>query len=840
MLPAELASDPDRRERFEREAKAIAALNHPNICTLYDVGHEDGTDFLVLEHLEGESLQDRLTKGALPLDQALQIAIQIADALDKAHRQGITHRDLKPGNIFLAKKSGAKLLDFGLAKLTGPLRSATASAERSTKLADSLTAQGTILGTFHYMAPEQLEGHEADSRSDIWAFGCVVYEMVTGKKAFEGKSQASLISAIMKDEPPPTSANQSTFPPLLDHIVATCLSRDRERRWHSVGDVGRQLAWLDPRASAAVVPIGVSSGRSPGSLLLAATAGAVVGALLLGSTFYFAGSTTTGVSRYPVTTTGRLVRGAGPLLDVSDSGRTLVYLAATSSGEQLYRRSFDELQAVPIPGTEGAWLPAVSPEERWVAFAVEGELKKVALDGGAPITLCVCGVQASVTWGSNDVIYFSSRVSPGAGLVSVPAAGGVPEPVTTLEGNETLHRGADVLPGAGGILFTAFSGTGDMQVVVQSLVTGERRVTLEGRYPRYAASGHLLFVRENTMWAVPLDLNRLDLIGDPVPVVQDVRQERNGAAQFTVSKTGTLIYIPAEEGATQETLAWARRGGDVTTIDVGSDVLGDVRISPNGEQVALTLDSEGARNLWVLDVERNALTRETLTSTTKSSPVWMPDGNRIIFGLGPGENSNLFWKSLGPGTESESLLESPAADFPSSVSPDGALLAFDHAPLRSKEDIWLLSLEDRSASPFWGTDARLMEPMFAPSGEWIAYQSNASGQWEVLLAPYPGPGRHVPVSVGGGRAPRWSAAGDELFYVSPDRALMAVTVETAPTVHLGEPQEVLPITSLVAYDVHPDAERFVIIRESEDQQTTGQLNVVEHWFTELERLVPTN
>ncbi len=412
VLPAELASDPDRRERFEREAKAIAALNHPHICTLHDVGHEDGTDFLVMEHLEGESLQDRLTKGAVPLDQALQSAIQIADALDKAHRQGITHRDLKPGNIFLTKKAGAKLLHFGLAKFTDA-RSARLqpSEDPSTKLADALTAQGTILGTFHYMAPEQLEGGEADARSDIWAFGCVVYEMVTGTKAFEGTSQASLISAIMSSEPPAPSTLQGMSPPVLDWALTKCLSKSPDDRWQTASDLSDALDWvatsgLDARVAVAEEAGSPSPSRPLRSSLVAVTVTAVVAGLAFSGFAHLDSVSPRPVIRSVLQLPTTDAVGTADTLALSPDGARVAYSATRGGVRQLFVQARDELRARPILGTEGGRHPFFSPDSQWVGYFAGGSLLKVALTGGAPMTICATPVRQSAAWGHDETIVF--------------------------------------------------------------------------------------------------------------------------------------------------------------------------------------------------------------------------------------------------------------------------------------------------------------------------------------------------------------------------------------------------------------------------------------------------
>ena len=637
VLPAELASDPDRRERFEREAKAIAALNHPNICTLFDVGHEDGTDFLVMEHLEGESLQDRLTKGAVPLDQALQIAIQIADALDKAHRQGITHRDLKPGNIFLTKKRGAKLLDFGLAKLTDS-RSARLqpSEEDSTKLADNLTAEGSILGTFHYMAPEQLEGQEADSRSDIWAFGCVVYEMVTGQKAFEGESQASLITSIMSSEPPALSAMQALSPLALDRTVIKCLKKDRDDRWQTAKDLGDELTWVARETvSPAHASTAPSSDRSAlsrvvlaGCVVVFMVALAVWGGMRLGRT-------NPGVTRFTITTPST-ARGVA----ISQDGRTVVYAAAG----QLFRYSLDGFESAMLADGEEATGPFISHDGGQVGFT-DGSgtsLSTVALAGGPARTVLNASVTGSPTWMPDGSILVGRRNS---GLMRVDPESGEVEQVTTLDAasGEEFHDEPHVLPGGAHLVFSVRTPDGP-QLDVLDLETGGRHRIGQGRVPVYAPTGHLLFVRGENLWAVRFDVDALVPVGEPLSVLEGV-----GPGGYTLSETGTLAFTPPRElGAPSSTqYVWVTRSGEEEPLLLPPGTYAYARVSPEGDRVVLTQTTGGdVGDIVVWDLARESLLRLTFDEASDHYPQWTPDGARVVFHSGRDEGpSNLYWKA---------------------------------------------------------------------------------------------------------------------------------------------------------------------------------------------------
>ena len=498
VLPSHVASHPEVRQRFEREDRAVSSLNHPNICTLHDIGSEDGIDFMVMEHIEGDTLADRLKKGALPLDQALQYGIEIADALDKAHRQGVVHRDLKPGNIMLTK-SGAKLLDFGLAKMSVAKTDAAGLSALPTE-AQPLTKEGSILGTFQYMAPEQLEGKEADARTDIFAFGSVLYEMVTGRRAFEGKSQASLIAAILEHEPPVMSTLQTMTPPLLDHVVRTCLAKDPDERWQSAGDVERELNWIAEVGSESGVSTPV--GARPRSRDLAWGLSLLLAVVVTGVAVWQ-------VTR-PAETPRPVVRSSLPLpsgVGLTGTGRPAVALSSDgprlvySANQQLYLRAMDQTEATPIRGTENARGPFFSPDGEWVGFSAERQLKKVAISGGASVRLCDAGGFGGVLgarWGADDTIVFGER---GAGIMQVSADGGAPEVLIPLDTTEEVGHGPQVLPGEKAVLFTLGDGSGwdDAQIVVHSLETGERKVLIEsGKDARYVPTGHLVYVLDGT------------------------------------------------------------------------------------------------------------------------------------------------------------------------------------------------------------------------------------------------------------------------------------------------------------------------------------------------------
>jgi serine/threonine protein kinase len=748
ILPDHLADRAELRERFEREAKTISSLNHPHICTLYDVGHQDGTDYLVMEYLEGETLAARLAKGPLPLDQVLKYAVEIADALDKAHRKGITHRDLKPGNIMLTK-SGAKLLDFGLAKLTQDSPAAAPLSQLPTAR-DAITAQGTILGTLQYMAPEQLEGKEADARTDIFAFGVVVYEMATGKKAFEGKSQASLIAKILETDPPPISSLQPMTPPALDRVIKTCLAKDPDERWQGASDLCRELKWISEPGSQA----GISAPVVPGRKLkrrLGWMAGATVVAIavIAASALYLRRTppTTTQVVRFNITPPERGSFSASPtFIAVSPDGSKLAFVA----NQQLWIRALDSSTAQPLPGTETAAEPFWSPDSRYVAFLADGKLKKIAITGGPAQTLTDApGVPGSPsssdlgTWSRQGVVLFTAIDGT---LNRVPESGGIPMPVTTLDASRTerAHLWPQFLPDGKHFLYFALtSKTENHAIYVASLDSKERKLLLNASSnPVYVPPGYLLFNRGGTLMAQPFDAERNQLTGEAVPIAEGLEFSTNltGArAAFSASDNGVLAYRTTLRAA-HLTMVWVSRNGAEQPLSAPPHTYVLPRISPDGKRVAAGIE-ESDSQIWLYDLGRDTLTRLTFEGTVNVDPVWTPDGKRIAF---KGAENRLFWQPADGSGGMEALTSSELSvnNVPGSWSPDGQGLAFtqDAAPLRN---IWILALKDRKPQLFVRSPSYETAPQFSPDGHWIAYDSRESGRDEIYARPYPGARRQM-------------------------------------------------------------------------------------------------
>jgi Tol biopolymer transport system component len=825
VLPPHLSSSPESRQRFEREAKTISQLSHPHICALYDVGREGETEYLVMEYLEGETLSERLLKGALPFEQVFRYGIETADALDKAHRQGIVHRDLKPGNVMITK-SGVKLLDFGLAKAIAPTgRSSGASLTAlPTQAGTDLTAEGTILGTFQYMAPEQLEGRDADARTDIFAFGGVLYEMATGQKAFSGKSQASLISSIMGSQPAPVSSIAPMTPPAFDRVVRTCLAKDPDDRWQTAHDVMLELKWVAEGGSAAGLPAPVLAKRKTrerlawgaAALFASMAAAATIGYVSRGPKAVLP----TRVSILPPegTTFSPM---DGPVV-LSPDGRRVAFAADDSEGiGALWVRSLDSLQAQKLEGTGSAYDPFWSPDGRFVGFG-SSELKKVEVSGGPPQTICEMTDGRGGTWNRDNVVLFAKTgASP---IFRVPAGGGVPEQVTVLDKSrqETGHWRPQFFPDGKHFLYLAKSAQPQLSgIYVGSLDSKERsRVADVDATTFYGAPGYLLFVRERTLLAQPFDIRRFRLTGDPIPVARDVSYVTTwGAAAFWASESGALAY--QSPGQLARRLMWYDRTGK-SLQQLGSDgeYRNDPRISPDGTRLAISrLDPETrSPDIWILEVARGTASRLTYDPSRDAAPIWSPDGSQIVFTSNRYGVSNLFQKpSSGGGTE-ELLLPSELTCEPQDWSPDGRYILYRVDDPKRKNDLWLLPLTgEKKPTAFLATPFREQDGRFSPDGKWVAYSSDETGRLEVYVQPFPATGAKWQISSKGGNSPRWASAGKEIIYYEPASASrQAVEIRTTPTFHASVPKMLFPNPGVAGLDVPPDGQRLLLNMPSEE------------------------
>ena len=868
VLPQHLADTPDAKQRFEREARAVSALNHPNICALYDVGSQDGTEFLVMEYIEGETLAARLEKGALPLDQALKVGIEVADGLDKAHRAGIIHRDLKPGNIMLTK-SGAKLLDFGLAKETLPLASGgslTILATRTTPV----TQAGMIVGTFQYMSPEQVEAKELDARSDIFSFGSVLYETLTGRAAFHGRSQLSVASAILEKDPDPISALVPLTPPALDRTVRKCLEKDPDNRWQTARDLLLELKWIAGAGSQAGVPAPIASHRKNRERIAWAIAGVVslvAIALTIGLVQRAPKPTQPIRLNAELGTDATITRATsfryGAAAIISPDGKRLALVGQASDKKTyLYIRSLDQLQATLLSGTDDARDPFFSPDSQWIAFFAEGKLKKISVQGGAAITLCDVPSDRGGTWSQDGTIVISGNTR--VGLSKVSSAGGTPEPLTALDPQKAgdTHRWPQFLPGGKDVIFTsavAADNFDDADIAAYSAGTGKWKTILHGgSYARYLSSGHLVYVHKGTLFAVPFDAKRLEITGQPIPVVEGLTTNTDtGAAQFSVSDSGTLLYVAGDALRADVAIYWMDAAGKFTPIRETPGIYGDLAVSPDGKRLAMDINDGKRTDIWVLDLERDTLTRITFASNTNMYPLWTPDGQRIVYASSEkGIPPNLWWIRADGGGDAQRLTESKNAQIPNSWSPDGKILAFFESSPTTFYDAMIMPIEGSEKSgwkpgqpkPFVNTAFNEILPAFSPDGKWIAYQSNESGNYEIYVRPFPGPGGRWQVSAGGGGYPTWSRNGKELFYRAPDLKIMVANyTESGDSFRADKPR--VWSTGLFAnhgaatdFSLHPDGKRFAVFKvPGSDTAPPAVTNVtfIFNFFDELRAKVPT-
>ncbi len=851
VLPSHLSDNEELRQRFEREAKTISALSHPHICALYDVGNQDGVEYLVMEYIEGETLTDRLAKGPLPTEHVLRYGIQIADALDKAHRQGIVHRDLKPGNVMLTK-SGVKLLDFGLAKLRAAAPGGVFSGVSvlPTQADASLTAQGTILGTFQYMAPEQLEGKDADARSDIFALGAVLYEMATGNKAFVGKSQASLIAAILDSTPAPISTVQPMTPPALDRVVRTCLEKDPEDRWQTAHDVMLELKWIAEGGSQVGLLAPVVARRRSRERLAWIVAGVLAaGTVALGIVELQRPRSTPRVVRSTVLPPDKgtfhfIGAGAGPVA-ISPDGRQLAFTARDPAGKDLlWIRPLESLIARPLPATDGATYPFWSPDSRFVGFFADGKLKKIEVAGGPPLSICDAPEARGGSWSRDGNILFEPHFREP--IYRVSATGGKPVQVTKFDVSrrETTHRWPFFLPDGRHFLF--FSGshsTGAVSeldaIFVGSLDGGKPKLLVNARSNAAYAGGHLLFVRQRLLLAQEFDAKGLRTTGEAFPIAERVQDDPGFfTAVFSVSDQGTLAY--QESGGTTglSQLAWFDRSGKKV------DVLGDPadywgpRIAPVGRRVAVGVGDPG--DIWIYDVARRVRTRLTFAAADDYGSTWSPDGTRVAFSSQRSGGGDLYAK-VAAGTGADELLVT-SKDFkvPNDWSPDGRFLVYvtyQGAP-GSKGDLWLLSLSDRKATPLVHTEFDEVEAAFSPDDNWFAYASNESGRFEVYVQPFPGPGGKWQVSTAGGVHARWRGDGRELFYLAPDGKIMSVEIRAGQAFEAGVPRALFA-TSLKSdpgpqYDVSSDGQRFLLNVPVGDE-SAPPVTLVQNWTAAFKR-----
>jgi serine/threonine protein kinase len=850
VLPAHLSSSADSRQRFEREARTISQLSHPHICALYDVGNQDGVEFLVMEYLEGETLSERLLKGPLPFDHVLRYGLEIADALDKAHRQGIVHRDLKPGNVMITK-SGVKLLDFGLAKAIAPqaARSGISLTALPTQQARTeLTAEGSILGTLQYMAPEQLEGGEADGRTDIFAFGALLYEMATGKKAFSGTSQASLISSIMGSEPPPVSTLSPMTPPAFDRVVRICLAKDPDDRWQTARDVGLQLQGIQQDRSIALAPVAAPRRRIlAAAVALAIAVISLVVGILVGRAVRprTSGSSPRLVRSSVMPPPGTIFRflDANTGLAVSPDGRRIAFTARDADDRALlWVRDLDSLDPYVIPGTEEASFPFWSPDGKRLGFFSYGALKVVEASASAPPPASLAPVNEARggSWAPDGTIVFS----PGGPLASrlplrkVSSSGGTVSDATVARGSES-HRWPSFLPDGRHFLYQVrFGYPGKNVIFAGSLDSKDRREILAVDTDAEFRSGYLLFRRNDRLAAAPFDPEHLEIRGDPIELVKGIEYFPPTSNSIFSVGSDVLAYSPRSDARIGRLVWFDRTGRELGQVGPAGIYIGP-RLSPDGRKLAISVIEQqaAAPDVWVFDTSLGTSVRSTEKPGPDLNPVFAPDGARIFFGGARGAAMWGIFETSTAGTgEPKLVLDSPSSSTPTDVSRDGRFLLYRELSAERRGDLKVLALTgERRSFTFLATPFDEDSATISPDGRWVAFVSDEAGRKEVYVATFPQPTRRYRVSAQGGTQPRWSRNGQELFFVTGSRTLMAASFDSGSSdVPAGPARRLFDVgmnrqfsTNVpYRYDVAPDGRFLIAVPFTEE---TPSLILVTNW-----------
>jgi len=850
VLPAHLSSHPELRQRLEREARAVSSLSHPHICTLFDIGHHEGIDYIVMEHLEGETLDGRLKRGPLPFPELMRAAIEIAGALDRAHRSGIIHRDLKPSNVMMTK-SGTKLLDFGLAKGMG-LASAPSNLTASPTLTSPLTAEGAIVGTFQYMAPEQLEGKEADARSDLFALGALIYEMATGTRAFSGITQASVIASILKEEPRPIRASVPDCPDPLDRLVRQCLAKDPDERIQSAHDVRLQLEGI-AEGGASPVESQAAAGRPAATRTRERVAWGVA-ALAALAAIAVAGSAMFKTEAQPLPVIASIPAPSGAAIQsnlvglaVSPNGRQIVFAAHGSAGNGLWVRSLDSPKARLLAGTEDAECPFWSPDGRSIGFYANGMLRKLDLAGGQSDALVPMSICLGASWAPDgSIVYVPDRY---VAIMRIPAPGGAPVALAVpgaTQGKRIFSQ-PSLLPDGRHILYTVnetWEGGGNSGVFVSTLDgKDERRLLPFLSNARYVEPGYLIFAKDGSLRAQRFDIGRLELSGDPIPLMDAVQYLGYYQSHlFSLSDSGTLAFI-AGEGILTRQFKWVDRKGTVLeTIGKPGNYFSP-RLSHDGKRIAFDQSEamSDSGDIWVLDRERGVATRLTFDPRNESAPVWSPDNRRILFfGNFPSRSDLFTMPSDGTGAV-ETIVSNGSDNLPSDWSSDGKFILFQSSKGSglSNSDVWIYSSETKKAEPWLDSPFAERQAKFSPDLRWIAYSSNESGRAEVFVRGFMPAGGKWRISTEGGHSPVWRADGKELFFISADSRMMSVPIRAgaafdgaAATPLFRIPGDLLDLTVVTQYDVAPDGQNFLL---NLDTPTDGQrmITLVTNWTSLL-------
>jgi Tol biopolymer transport system component len=867
ILPEVFAHDAERLTRFQREAKMLAALNHPNIATIHGLEQTNGTNYLVMELVSGETLADRVKRdGAFPIEEALKFGVQIAEALEAAHEKGIIHRDLKPANVKVTPEGKVKVLDFGLAKAFAG-EAANDDPSNSPTLSMAATMHGVILGTAAYMSPEQARGKAVDKRTDIWAFGCVLYELVCGRPAFEGEDITEILAAVVKTEPDWNRLPENT-PPAIRVMLRRCLRKDRRQRLQDAAGVRIEIE------EALAAPVGVDATttapatrrwRDRLTQVAAATMTLIAIAFAIG---FVLRAPKPPQPLQPVRLSAEIGADAslytanGSSAILSPDGTRLALVATGSDQKRrIYVRSLDQLQATVLSGTENAGDPFFSPDGQWIGFFADGKLKKISVRGGAAVTLCDAPFDFGGSWGDDGTIVFTPNI---AALSKISSAGGTPQTLTTLDKQvgEVTHRWPQVLPGGKAVLFTSSTGVAgasfeDAQIVVHSMTSGQRKTVQRGGFhARYLPSGHVVYMHEGTLFAVPFDLLRQEVIGQPTPILEGVvANPGTGGAQFSFSDTGNLVYLAGGSVSRNVSIYWMDPEGKFTPLRATPGSYLNPAFSPDGKRLALDNLDGKRRDIWVYEWERDTLTRLTFAGEGNESPVWTPDGQRIVYSsVEKGGTHNLWWIRADGSGNAQRLSESKSQQYAGSWRPDGKVLAFSQLNPGTNFDIMTFSIEGDEKSgwkpgepqPFVNSAFNEATPAFSPDGRWLAYQSNESGRFEVYVRPFSGPGGKWQVSTGGGSDPKWSRNGKELFYRTLDSKVMVVTYTAsgdsfrADKPQLWSPGQFTDRGANSNFDLHPDGKRFAVLKAPGTEQiaAVNKVSFIFNFFDEIRRKVP--
>jgi serine/threonine-protein kinase len=865
ILPASFAEDKERLARFEREAKLLAVLNHTNIASIYGLEESDGRRFLILELVEGETLRSKLDRGPLEIEEALDVCRQVAEGLESAHEKGIVHRDLKPGNIMVTPAGTAKILDFGLAKaFTGDTTGTGIDIEKSPTITAQMTKPGMVLGTAAYMSPEQARGRAVDKRTDIWAFGCVLFECLTGIRAFEGETVSDNLALILKGEPDWIRLPTNT-PAMIRILLRRCLQRDPRKRLHDIADARIEIEEI---GSQPIEEVTVTKRFPLGWILIFVLAGILLGFVIANIA---RNNDENGLRSTPVASTLKIVpdhqfhwRPNRTGMAFSNDGSFIIYTALSDDPGadvrwQFYRRELDKLEANPIPGTEQGIAPFLSPDDRWIGFWRYGETKlwKVPVEGGIPQELCELFRPFGASWGDDDTIVFTNGEF--SGLLSVSSQGGEPAVLTEPdpEQKEYGHLLPSHLPNGKGVLFTITRNAFDIEprIAVLESKTGKWRKLLDDASDaRYIPTGYIVFLRQGILMVAAFDIQGLEVLGQPVPVISGIRHALNwdngtlntGAGQYHISDSGSLVYVPGGMAPNQKgSFVVVDKKGNEELIGSQTDYYCALRLSPDGQKIVyFTFGTEW--HIGVYDIDRD-IRSHLVSERLPFFPIWTPDGKKVFFGWSDSGMPNIYMMPADGSQAMERITINQNEQRASSFSPDGNLLAFVEDGIITSYDIYIYDFREKSTTPFAATEHNETFPEFSPDGRWIAYCSNHEGIREVYVRPSSGIGETIKASREGGTSPLWARSGKQLFYRSINgRQMWAVDVQTKPSFSAGRPNFLFEKSGLMgtapirSYDISLDDQRFLMVKfEERKPQPATEIILIQNWFEQVKRLVPT-